>query len=198
MRKVIYGGACSLDGYFADRDGAIDWLRFSKDVEKIMAASWATTDTILFGRKTWDFAAAQGGGGSMKGMSAYVFSKTLTTLPGKGAELVTTDAGEFVQRLKSQAGKDILVMSGGNFAASLLKAGVLDEIGLNVHPVLLGGGPPAFLDPGSRINLELTECRQLEGGCVYVRYAVKPPRAAQRAARSSGSQATSGAGRRAR
>jgi len=107
MRKVIYGGACSLDGYFADRDGAIDWLHFSKDVENIMAASWATTDTILFGRKTWEFAAGQGGGGSMKGMSAYVFSKTLTKLAGKGAELVTTDAGEFVQRLKMQAGKDI-------------------------------------------------------------------------------------------
>jgi riboflavin biosynthesis pyrimidine reductase len=89
-------------------------------------------------------------------------------------------------------------MSGGNFATSLLKAGVLDEIGLNVHPVLLGGGPPAFLDPGTRINLELTECRQLEGGCVFVRYAVRPPRAAQRAARSSGSQATSKAGQRAR
>ena len=198
MRKVIYGGACSLDGYFADRDGGIDWLRFSKDVEKIMSASWATTDTILFGRKTWEMAAAQGGGGSMKGMSAYVFSKTLTTLAGKGAELVTTDAGEFVQRLKMQSGKDILVMSGGNFATSLLQAGVVDEIGLNIHPVLLGGGPPAFLDPGLRVNLELTECRQLEGGCVFVRYGVKPPQASRRAARSSDSPARSGAGRRAR
>ena len=37
MRKVIYGGACSLDGFFTDRDGAIDWLHFSKDVEQIMA-----------------------------------------------------------------------------------------------------------------------------------------------------------------
>ena len=198
MRKVIYGGACSLDGFFADRDGAIDWLHFSKDVEKIMSASWATTDTILFGRKTWDFAAGQGSGGSMKGISAYVFSKTLTKLAGKGAELVTTDAGEFVRQLKSQAGKDILVMSGGNFATSLLKAGVVDEIGLNVHPVLLGNGPSAFLDPGARINLELTECRQLEGGCVFVRYAVTPSRASQPAARSSGSRARSGAGRRAR
>ena len=66
-----------------------------------------------------------------------------------------------------------MVMSGGNFAASLLTAGVIDEIGLNIHPLLLGGGAPAFLDAGSRINLELAETRQLDGGCVYVKYHVK-------------------------
>ena len=55
-----------------------------------------------------------------------------------------------------------MVMSGGNFATSLLQAGVIDEIGLNIHPVLLGAGTPAFLDPGARVNLELTECRQLD------------------------------------
>ncbi len=59
-------------------------------------------------------------------------------------------------------------MSGGNFATSLLQAGVIDEIGLNIHPLLLGAGPPAFLDPGARVQLELTECRQLDGGCVFV------------------------------
>ena len=85
MRKVIYGGACSLDGYLTDRDGKIDWLHFSKDVEQIMARSWANTDTILLGRKTWEAAAAQGGGGgSMPGVKAYIFSRTLTAAP-KGA-----------------------------------------------------------------------------------------------------------------
>jgi len=175
MRKVIYGGACSLDGYFAGRDGAIDWLHMSRDVEAIMKQSWATTDTILLGRKTWEFAMAMGGGGDMPGVTAksYVFSRTLETLPDKKAELVTTDAGEFVRRLKAGPGKDIVVMSGGNFATSLLQAGVIDEIGLNIHPVLLGGGAPAFLDPGLRVKLELTECRQLDGGCVFVNYRVK-------------------------
>ena len=172
MRKVIYGGACSLDGYFAGPDGALDWLHFSKDVQEVMARSWASADTVLMGRKTWEGAAGSGGGSS-KGIKSYVFSRTLTRVPGKGVELVTTDAGEFVRQLKAQPGKDILVMSGGNFATSLLQAGVIDEVGLNVHPVLLGSGVPAFLDPGARVNLELTECRQLAGGCVLVTYQVK-------------------------
>jgi len=173
MRRVIYGGACSLDGFLTDRSGSVDWLRFSKDVEQIMARSWANTDTILLGRKTWQAAAAQGGGGgSMPGIKAYIFSRTLTSAP-KGGELVSTDAGEFVRELKSQPGKDIVVMSGGNLAASLLRAGVIDEVGLNIHPVLLGSGTPAFLDHGTRVTLELIECRQLDGGCVFVNYRVK-------------------------
>ena len=171
MRKVIYGGACSLDGYFTGKDGALDWLHFSKDVEAIMARSWASADTVLIGRKTWE--AAGGGGGSMPGVKTYIFSRTLQRIPGKKATLVTTDAGEFVRNLKAQPGKDIIVMSGGNLATSLLQAGVIDEIGLNIHPVLLGGGVPAFLDPGARVRLELTECKALDGGCVLVVYRVK-------------------------
>jgi len=175
-RTVIYGGACSLDGFFAGKDGAMDWLHYSKDVEEIVRKSWSTADTILMGRKTWDFSVAAGGGGEMPGVSinkTYVFSRTLKSVSGKDTELVTTDAGEFVRTLKAQPGKDIIVMSGGNFATSLLQAGVIDEVGLNIHPVLLGAGVPAFLDPGSRVKLELTECRQLDGGCVLVTYRVK-------------------------
>jgi dihydrofolate reductase len=65
MRKVIYGGACSLDGFLSGPGGTMDWLHFSKDVEAVMARSWATADTILFGRKTWERAAAEGGGGAL-------------------------------------------------------------------------------------------------------------------------------------
>jgi len=172
MRKVIYGGACSLDGFLADRDGAIDWLHFSPDVQQIMAKSWATADTILFGRKTWEVAAAQGGGGAMPGVKAYVFSRTLKEVS-EGAALVSRDAGAFVRRLKTEPGKDIVVMSGGNLATSLLQEGVIDEIGFNVHPVLLGAGTPAFLDPRQRVRLELIESRVLDGGCVLVTYRVK-------------------------
>ncbi|HEX6162937.1 MAG TPA: dihydrofolate reductase family protein [Vicinamibacterales bacterium] len=175
MRKVIYGGACSLDGFFTDRNGSVDWLIHGKAVQEIMRKSWATVDTILFGRKTWEWASSQPGpadDAAFAGIKSYVFSRTLTSIPDRKAELVTSDAGAFVKQLKSEPGRDIIVMSGGDFAASLLKAGVVDEVGLNIHPVLLGGGAPAFLDAGGRISLELTETRQLDGGCVYVNYRV--------------------------
>lgn len=179
MRIVTYGAACSLDGFIAGSDGSIDWLHFSKDVQDVMSAYWSSIDTMLMGRKTWEVATAQGGGGGGGmgggGITTYVFSRTLQSV-GHGAQLISENAGEFVRELKEQPGKGICVMGGGELAQSLIAAGVVDEIGLNVHPILLGSGVPFFRDPGRRVELELTESRVLHGGCVLMSYRVAAPR----------------------
>ena len=59
MRKVIFGGAISLDGYFAREDGSVDWLVWSDDVQKIMAEMWPRFDVMVMGRKTWQHAQEQ-------------------------------------------------------------------------------------------------------------------------------------------
>ena len=173
MRTVTYGGACSLDGFIAGPDGAMDWLRFSPDVQDVMAAYWATIDTVLMGRKTWEVA-VQSGGGPATGPSitTYLFSRTLREAP-PGVHLVAGDAGEFVRKLKRRRGKGICLMGGGELARALFEADVIDEMGFNIHPLLLGGGVPAFLDPGRRIALELVESRVLKGGCVLASYRVR-------------------------
>jgi dihydrofolate reductase len=173
MRTVTYGAACSLDGFIAPPDGSMDWLHFSRDVQTFMADYWATIDTMLMGRKTWEVATAMGGGGggSMGGITTYVFSRTLKSV-GHGAHLVAEDAGEFVRQLKEQPGKGICVMGGGELAQSLLAAGVIDEVGMNTHPILLGSGVPLFRDAGRRISLELAESRVIDGGCVLSTYRV--------------------------
>jgi|SRR6478672_4239017 len=174
MRTVTYGAACSLDGFIAPQDGSMDWLHFSRDVQDFMKTYLASIDTMLMGRKTWEVAVGQGGGGGgggMKRITTYVFSRTLERV-GHGAHLVREDAGEFVQRLKEQPGKGICVMGGGELAQSLFTAGVIDEVGLNVHPILLGSGVPFFRDPGRRISLELAESRVIDGGCVLSMYRV--------------------------
>jgi dihydrofolate reductase len=88
-----------------------------------------------------------------------------------GVELVSVEAGEFVRKLKRSKGKEICVFGGGEFARSLFQAGVIDEVGLNIHPVLLGSGIPFFHDAG-RVTLKLLENRSIAGGCVYVMYSV--------------------------
>jgi dihydrofolate reductase len=176
MRTVTYGAACSLDGYITGPGGSIDWLHWSDDVQAIMADYWKTVDTILMGRKTWEFAAAQGGGPAELPAGAprtYVFSRTLETIDRPGVTLVKTDPGAFVRELKDRPGGDICVLGGSDLARSLLAAGVVDEVGCNIHPVLLGSGVPLFVDSGRRVSLELKECRALEGGCVYATYRVK-------------------------
>jgi dihydrofolate reductase len=173
MRTVTYGAACSLDGFIVGPDGAMDWLHFSRDVQEATAAYWATVDTVLMGRKTWEVAAAQGGGGGSAGIATYVFSRTLREIAQPGVHLVATDPGDFVRDLKRRPGRGICVMGGGELAQSLLAADVIDEVGLNVHPVLLGAGVPLFRDAGRRIPLELAECRTLDGGCVLAMYRVR-------------------------
>jgi dihydrofolate reductase len=189
MRIVTYGGACSLDGFIADADGGVDWLHMSRDVQAIMAEYWATIDTLVWGRKTWDMAAAMGcgGDGGAQAMRNYVFSRTLTSV--SGAELVASDPGAFVNALKRQPGKGICVMSGGHLAQALFAAGAIDEVGLNIHPILLGAGIPVVQDPGRPVSLELREARTIGGGCVYATYRVKTSRS------STSSRAMSGRGK---
>jgi dihydrofolate reductase len=79
----------------------------------------------------------------------------------------------FVRKLKSEEGKEICLMGGGNFAKTLFEAKLIDEIGFNIHPVLLGSGIPIFYEMKEQINLELIECKSLKNGCVLVTYRVK-------------------------
>jgi dihydrofolate reductase len=171
MRKVTYGGASSLDALITGPGEAIDWIRHSKDVEQLIKQSWAGVDTMLMGRKTYEFAVRMGGPIQWGNIRTYIFSRTLKEVS-DGAELVRGDAAEFVRELKSSAGGDIVVMGGGELGTALVEAGLVDQIGFNIQPVLLGGGTPAFQPFNQRVELELTEARAIGEGCVLVRYKV--------------------------
>ncbi|HVF50209.1 MAG TPA: dihydrofolate reductase family protein [Pyrinomonadaceae bacterium] len=191
MRKVKYFVANSLDGFIARPDGAVDWL-FMDGTDYGMSGFFKSIDTMLLGRKTYEFALAHTGSSKSKtaksgsskskpvksknpfaGFSTYVFSRTLKDAPDYGATLVSENAGEFVRELKKQEGKDIWLMGGGGLARSLFAEGVVDEIGLNIHPLLLGAGLPLFPEIGRQIDLELLDCKAHKNGCVQVSYRVK-------------------------
>ena len=171
MRKVTFGCAHSLDNFIAREDGAVDWLLWSKEVNAIMKAYWKTIDTVLMGRKTYDVTARLGSG-AYPGVKNYVCSRTLKRSPQREIELIR-DAAKFVASLKPEKGKGICVIGGGVLAQSLFAADLIDEVGLNVHPVLLGSGVPLFHALSRQIDLKLIECRQLSKGCVLLRYEVR-------------------------
>lgn len=175
MRKVTFGGANSLDNYIARLDDTVDWLMWSKEAFSIMEAYWKTIDTILMGRRTYEVALKQSKGKSNPylGIKSYVFSRTLKQSKHKGVEIISTDAAEFVRDLKTGEGKDICVMGGGLLAKSLFEADLIDEVGFNIHPVLLGQGIPLFHEMNHQVDLELLDCKPFKNGCVYVIYRVK-------------------------
>jgi dihydrofolate reductase len=179
MRKVTFGCANSLDNFIARPDRAVDWLVWSSDVNKLMQSFWKTIDTVVMGRKTFEVARGQGGSGAYPGVSNYVCSRTLSSKKHKDVHVVS-DAVKLIRRLKRQKGKGICIMGGGELATSLFAANLIDEVGVNIHPVLLGAGIPLFHPLKRQINLELIDCQTLKHGCVYLLYRVQ-----QSAGRSS-------------
>ncbi len=172
MRKVTFGGASSLDNFIARKDDAVDWLLWTKEVAEIMQSFWKTIDTVVMGRRTYEVAARMGTG-AYPGVKNYVFSRTIKKSSDGAITFVSEDAAEFVRRLKNEDGKGICVMGGGVLAKSLFEADLIDEVGLNIHPVLLGSGIPLFYEMSRQIDLELIKNQQLSNGCVVLTYQVK-------------------------
>jgi dihydrofolate reductase len=173
MRKITFGGANSLDNYFARKDNSVDWLMWSDEMTPVMADYWKSVDTILMGRRTYEFALNQGGKSPYSSIKTYVFSRTLKENDNKDVEIVSENAVEFVRDLKYSAGKDICLMGGGNLAKTFFEADLIDEIGFNIHPILLGSGVPLFYEMSRQIDLELIDCKPFKNGCVLVTYRVK-------------------------
>jgi dihydrofolate reductase len=183
-RKVTFGGASSLDGYFARKDDSVDWLLWSPEAGKVMSAYWKTIDTIVMGRRTYEagLKLTKGKGNPYSGFNCYVMSRTLKPKKGDKFEIMKGDAVEFVRQLKAKPGKDICIMGGGKLARSLLDGDVIDEIGFNIQPVMLGQGIPLFYELKQQIDLELVDCQRFKNGCVYVLYRIKNPKTKRRRA----------------
>ncbi len=64
-------------------------------------------------------------------------------------------------------------MGGGLLAQPLFEANLIDEIGVNIHPMLLGSGIPLFHEISHQIDLELIECKSFKNGCVSISHGVK-------------------------
>ena len=184
MRKVTVGLATSLDNYIARKDGGYDWIRWSPEVAEISAKFMKTVDALLIGRKTYEVMLASGQA-SYPGAANYVFSRSPGKIaqmtkalaarkrPDKNVEVVRGDAALFVRKLKQEKGKGIVVFGGGELAKSLFEADLIDEIVLNIQPVLLGAGIPLFPPMKRQIDLKLLDSRTLKDGGLTITYRVK-------------------------
>jgi len=97
MRSVVLGLGISLDGYIARPDGAVDFLFMPKDYS--MAPFFASVDTAIMGRKTFDDARKMGGSFGGSAMASYVFSRSEPPGEREGAVFVKQSPAAFVARL---------------------------------------------------------------------------------------------------
>jgi dihydrofolate reductase len=178
-RKIIVSIATSADGYIARPDGDVEWLnRLPDTVDYGMRAFYATIDTILWGRKTYDWALdyqkKTGGKGDIfdKNVANYVFSRKPPKVAAPGAEFVSESVKTFAQRLRATPGKHIWMMGGGELIASFLDAGEIDEFDIHVIPVFIGEGIPLIAPRHRDILLNLSSVEKYPDGGVRLRYQI--------------------------
>jgi dihydrofolate reductase len=170
MRKVVLGLGISLDGYIARLDGSVDFLFMPKDYS--MAPFFATIDTALMGRKTYDVALKMGGGTyNDSGLKSYVFSHSQLPVERGGVTFVNESPKSFVEKLRKRPGKNIWLMGGGELARDFLKDDLVDELYIGVVPVLIGEGLPLFPSGFPQREFSLLENKTFSKGMIALKYA---------------------------
>jgi dihydrofolate reductase len=164
----------SLDGFIADGEGGTGWLVTDRTYDP--GPFFASVDTVLMGRITFEAAVRQGMRAYPK-LRNYVFSRSLRAGDYPEVTVVSGDASDTVEALRRESGKDIWLCGGGILFRSLLTAGLVDTVELGVSPLLLGraGIPMLACAPElpSSVRLDLTRSHALPSGVLILEYAVR-------------------------
>ena len=175
MRKVILGLAVTLDGYIEGPNGEYDWCFTDQDYG--LNEFFSRIDAVFMGRKSYEtaqaYAEANNGqlAPSMPPVKTYVFSQTVKKTA-DDAVLISEDAMAEARKIKQQPGKDIWLYGGASLTDALMNEGLVDELWMSVHPLLLGSGKPLFRPQNNRTQLTLLESKTYETGLVSLRYTV--------------------------
>jgi len=164
----------SLDGFIADAKGGTSFL--VSDPTYDSAPFFASIDTVLMGRLTYEEAVRQGMRAYPK-LHNYVVSRTLDPRDFPEVTIIGSDVEATVANLRGGPGKDIWLCGGGELFRSLLTAGLVDTVEIGVSPLLLGhpGTPFVALDPPLKeaVRLELTQHTALPTGLLILEYNVR-------------------------
>lgn len=179
MRKLIMWNVVSLDGYY---EGATDWdLDFHQTVwgdelEEYSLEQLKTADMLVFGKKTYEgmaeyWVTEEGEVAEyMNKLQKIACSTTLKTADWNNSVIVKHAVAE-IPKLKQQGDGNMFVFGSGELSASLMKAGLFDEIRLCVAPVFLGAGKRLFSEGLPYQKQELLKERRLRSGGVILMYA---------------------------
>jgi dihydrofolate reductase len=178
MRKLSVFIATSLDGYIAKPGNDLSFLKLvEKEGEDYgYAAFTATIDTIIIGRKTYDYVLKEIGPSHYDNGERSVYVITRTERPPSGkTTFYTGNPAELVQRLKSTSGKNIYCDGGAEIINELLKNDLIDEFIISVIPVLVGNGTRLFKDGRPELELKLVNARTFDTGLTQLHYRRKKP-----------------------
>ncbi|SRR5690554_311898 len=172
-RKVALFIATSLDGYIAQPNDDLSFLKLvEKEGEDYGYAEFtATIDTIILGRKTYDWVLREIGNSHYDNGERDVYVITRTEKPSVGrTTFYTGSLTELVEQLKSKNGKNIYCDGGAEIVNELLKNNLIDELIISVIPVLLGNGTRLFKDGRPEQKLKLVTTKTFDTGLTQLHY----------------------------
>ena len=155
------------------------WAASYSDPEqqKSVGASMANTGAILLGRRTyedffevWPKRTDNPFSTILNNTLKYVASHTLTEPPWMNSKLLQGNAEDAVAKLRKQDGKDIVILGSGVLVQSLLRANLIDQLMLTIHPLVLGTGRRLFPDGGAPATLRLIDSKATSKGVVMATY----------------------------
>lgn len=184
MRNLILFNMVTLDGFFEGPGSDISWHSVDEEFNILSEEQIHSVDAILFGRVTYEMMASYWPSPEaissdpiianlMNTWPKIVFSHTLKQAAWNNTRLVNGEAVDELIKLKQQPGKDLIIFGSANLAASLTRAGLIDEYRLMVNPVILGAGVPLFQNVDNPINLKLSQSRVFQNGNVSLYYRFK-------------------------
>lgn len=167
MRKVRLFIAMSLDGYIADRNGGVDWLKGQGDASEnpdTYAVFIQEIDTILMGWNTYYQLVTE------LSPEAWVYDECTTYVvthreqaSSEKIRFTNDNPVDLVKRLRAEDGKDIWICGGANLVGQLIQEDVIDEYAITVIPTLLGSGIRLFEKGKRKIPLKLCKTQTYNG-----------------------------------
>jgi len=173
MRILSLYIATSLDGYIAKPNDDLSFLKLvEKEGEDYGYAKFTSTiDTIILGRKTYDWVLREIGTSHYDNGERNVYVITRTQRPSVGkTKFYTGNLTELVRQLKGENGKNIYCDGGAEIINELLKSDLVDEFIISVIPVLVGSGTRLFKDGRPQQQLELLNAKTFDIGLIQMHY----------------------------
>lgn len=165
--------ATSVDGFIATEDGGVEWLDdFQDDAERgRFEEFFASVDCLVMGATTYEQVLGFGEWPSGR-TPTYVVTGRDLPLATEAVELFDGPVDELARQLEERY-DHVWLVGGAQLAQSYLAANEVNELRLNIVPVLLGSGISLFGDSGQRRGLDLTDVATRENGLVEVQYRVE-------------------------
>jgi dihydrofolate reductase len=170
-RKVIVYIATSLDGYIAKPNDDLSFLSIvAQEGEDYGYADFIkTVDTVILGRKTYDWVMTQVPEFPHADKDSFVITRTAKPASGK-TNFYTGNLKDLVSGLKNRQGKNIFIDGGAEIVNELLNEDLIDEFIISIIPILVGKGIKLFQDGRPEHRLELIATKQFEKGLAQLHY----------------------------